>query len=348
MTHRVAQWATGNIGTKALRGIIEHPLLELAGVHVYDDAKVGRDAGDLCGLPATGVLATNDLSAIIEAAPDCVLYMPRAIDVDDLVALLAAGINVVSTRDELFRDGEGLAPDDRARVLQACTDGQSSAYSTGSSPGFITEVFPYALLSLQRRVDSIAISEYADLSQRSSPGLLFDVMGYGKRPNVDSRRAQHLLHSFGPSLRTLAEAAGLVVDDWSAFGEVAVTPDGTRIVAGELAAGTVAAQRTRLVGTSAGREVISMNLTWYCTTEIAEDWDLGATGWRFVLRGDAPFDVGLPFPVTLDEMGATTPGYTANRPVNVVPWICAAPPGFVSDLDLPPITPVGPRRGVHA
>jgi 4-hydroxy-tetrahydrodipicolinate reductase len=47
--------------------------------------------------------------------------------------------------------------------------------------------------------------------------------------------------------------------------------------------------------------------------------------------------------VTLDEMGATTPGYTANRPVNVVPWICAAPPGFVSDLDLPPITPVGPR-----
>jgi 4-hydroxy-tetrahydrodipicolinate reductase len=289
------------------------------------------------------VLATDSPADIVNAAPDCVLYMPRMIDVDDLVALLAAGINVVSTRDELFRDGEGLAPEDRARVLKACVEGNSSAYSTGSSPGFITEVLPYALLSLQRRVDSIAISEYADLSERNSPGLLFEVMGYGKQPSTDSRRANHLLHSFGPSLRNLAEAAGLDVDEWSAFGEVAVTPDGARIVAGELAAGTVAAQRTRLVGTSGGREVITMNLTWYCTKEIEQDWDLGATGWRFVLRGDAPFDVGLPFPVTLEEMGATTPGYTANRPVNVVPWICAAPPGFVHDRDLPAITPVGPR-----
>jgi 4-hydroxy-tetrahydrodipicolinate reductase len=86
-----------------------------------------------------------------------------------------------------------------------------------------------------------------------------------------------------------------------------------------------------------------MTTTWYCTRDIDQDWDLGATGWRLVLKGDAPFDVGLPFPVTLEEMGATTPGYTANRPVNAVPWICAAPAGIVNDLDLPPITPAGPR-----
>lgn len=344
MTLRVAQWATGNIGTKALRGIIEHPLLELVGVFVYDPAKVGRDAGELCGLPATGIIATDSRGAIVAARPDCVLYMPRALDVDDLVTLLGAGINVVTTRDELFHDGQGLGERDRARVLAACAAGSSSVYSTGSSPGFITEVFPYALLSLQRRVDRIEISEYADLSQRDSPGLLFDVMGYGRPPNVDSRRAQHLLHSFGPSLRTLAEAAGVPVDEWTAVGEVALTPNGARIVAGELAPGTVAAQRTRIVGRRDGADVMAMNLTWYCTKDVDQDWDLGPTGWRFVLRGDAPFDVALPFPVTLDDMGATTPGYTANRPVNVVPWICAAPLGIVSDLDLPPITPVGPRR----
>ena len=31
MSLRVVQWATGNIGTYALRSVIEHPQLDLAG-----------------------------------------------------------------------------------------------------------------------------------------------------------------------------------------------------------------------------------------------------------------------------------------------------------------------------
>ena len=42
--YRVVQWATGNIGTRALREVIRHPELELAGVLVYDPAKAGIDA----------------------------------------------------------------------------------------------------------------------------------------------------------------------------------------------------------------------------------------------------------------------------------------------------------------
>ncbi len=43
--YRVVQWATGNIGTRSLRAVIEHPDLDLVGVYVYSDEKVGRDAG---------------------------------------------------------------------------------------------------------------------------------------------------------------------------------------------------------------------------------------------------------------------------------------------------------------
>ena len=52
--YRVAQWATGNVGTRALRAVIEHPALTLVGLYVYADAKAGRDAGELCGLPPVG------------------------------------------------------------------------------------------------------------------------------------------------------------------------------------------------------------------------------------------------------------------------------------------------------
>ena len=65
--------------------------------------------------------------------------------------------------------------------------GRSSIYATGSSPGFITDALPFALLSLQRRVDSIEIDEFANLSQRDSPHMLFEQMGFG-RPSTTSTR----------------------------------------------------------------------------------------------------------------------------------------------------------------
>ena len=85
---RVVQWATGNIGGRSLRGVIDHPDLELVGVHVYDEAKVGVDAGDLCERPATGVTATAALDDVLQRSPDCVLYMARALDADEVCRLL--------------------------------------------------------------------------------------------------------------------------------------------------------------------------------------------------------------------------------------------------------------------
>jgi len=47
-------------------------------------------------------------------------------------------------------------------------EGKRVAVRHGSSPGFITDALPLALLSMQRRVDSIEIDEFANLSRRDS------------------------------------------------------------------------------------------------------------------------------------------------------------------------------------
>jgi 4-hydroxy-tetrahydrodipicolinate reductase len=191
----------------------------------------------------------------------------------------------------------------------------------------------------------VSIEEYADLSRRDSPHLLFEQMGFGRPPESYSpKRASYLLGEFGPALGVLADAAGRPVDDWSCTGEVAVARQDTSIVAGELAAGSVAAQRNTLVGTSAGTEAVRFTASWYCITDVEPAWDLRPTGWRVQVRGDAPFDVGLPFPIPVEELGDHTPSYTANRPVNAVPYVCAASPGVLATADLPPITPAGPSR----
>jgi len=346
--YRVVQWATGNIGSRSLRGVIEHPDLTLAGLYVYSPDKVGRDAGELSGLgERTGVLATHDIDEILALGADCVLYMPQECNVDDVCRLLESGANIVTTRGE-FQYPPGLEESLRARIEAACGRGGTSLHGTGSSPGFISEAVPLVLTSIQRRLDSLSIEEYADLSKRNSPVLLFELMGYGKDPAAfDRGRWAHGEHSFGPSLRLVADALGLPLDAVQASGEVATARRTTEIAAGTIEAGTVAAQRLRVEGLRGGTPLISFTATWYCTTELDAEWDLRATGWRLFVAGDAPLDVEMRFAVPLEDMGEWSPGYTANRAVNAVPVVCAAAPGIRTTVDLPQIIaalgrPAGP------
>jgi hypothetical protein len=337
MTYRVAQWATGNIGTRAMRAVIEHPELELVGVWVSSDAKVGRDAGELCGVDPVGVLATNDLDEILAAAPDCVLYMPQGCDFDVLARLLESGVNVVTTRGELHHPAS-LEPDVRQRLEQACAAGGATIHATGSSPGFISEAIPIVLASIQRRLDGLHIHEYADVSSRNSPELLFDIMGFGKVPEqFGAERWGFGAAAFGPTLRVTADALGLPLDDVVASGDVAVLTRDVEIAAGPVPKGTVAAQRMHVSGRRDGAELISFSANWYCSKEIDADWDLLDNGWRVVVEGDAPFEMALQFTTPPEQLAETTPGYTAHRAVNAVAVVCEAPPGIKSTPDLPQV-----------
>lgn len=334
---RVVQWATGNIGTRSLRAVIEHPALTLAGVYVHSGDKAGRDAGELCGLDATGVVATSEVDEILGLGADCVLYMPQACDFDEVCRLLSSGTNVVTTRGEFHRP-ESMDPGVRARVEAACELGGTSIHSTGSSPGFITEAVPLVLTSVQRRLDRLAIDEFANLSQRDSPALLFDVMGFGKPPGeTDRHRAAHLRDSFGPSLQLVADALSIPLDTVEAHGEVATARHRTEIAAGTLEAGTVAGQRTTVVGMRGGRPLLEFRATWYCTSDLDPAWSLQPTGWHVSVEGDTPLEVSIEFPVPLERMAAVAPGYTAHRAVNAVPVVCAAAPGIRTSIDLPQV-----------
>src|SRR6185295_14721583 len=136
----------------------------------------------------------------------------------------ADGSNVVTTTG-IGAHPPSMDPAERDRIDEACRRGGSSLHATGSSPGFITETLPLALMSIQRHLERITIDEFADLSRRDSPGLLFDVMGFGRPPSeASASRVDDLASGFGPSLRNLADTLGIHVDDVTAQQELAVTP----------------------------------------------------------------------------------------------------------------------------
>ena len=99
---RVVVWGTGFVGKLVIAEIVPHPAFELVGVGVSNPDKVGRDAGKICGLDPVGVIATDDVEALVALQPDALVhYGPTAAYPDDNIrvigAFLRAGIDVCST-----------------------------------------------------------------------------------------------------------------------------------------------------------------------------------------------------------------------------------------------------------
>lgn len=100
---KVIQFSTGNVGRHLLQAIIGRPDLELVGVHASSPEKVGRDASELCGLDEpTGIVATDDVDALVDLGADCVVYTSRGETrpmeaIEQMAKFLSAGTNVVAT-----------------------------------------------------------------------------------------------------------------------------------------------------------------------------------------------------------------------------------------------------------
>lgn len=337
---RVVQWATGYVGTHTLKKVIQHPNLELVGLYVFSENKEGKDAGELCGLPPVGVRATRSIDDVIALEPDCVLYMQEGVNYDDICRLLESGANIVTTRAE-FHYGAKLEPAIRARVEEACRRGNSSIHATGSSPGFITEALPIVLTSIQQRVDSILIDEFANMVDGCSPFMLFETMGYGKPPSTfDTNRLEMVRNGFRQSLLLLGDALGKPIDDIVAKAETAVATKPIEVPGeggGTIEPGTLAAERVTLSAMHDGKPFITFRANWYCSMDIDADWPLREVGWRVQVAGDTPMNVDIHFPIPKEKMAETLAGYTSHRPINAIRAVCAAPPGMVSTVDLPQI-----------
>ena len=340
--YRVVQWATGNVGSRALRRAIEHPDLDLVGVWVHSADKAGRDAGELAGIDPVGVKAVNTMDEVLALKPDCVLYMPHVCNYDEVCRILESGANIVTTRME-FQNPAALDPAMCKRVEAACQRGNSSIHATGASPGFITEALPIVLASIQRRMDRLSINEFADCSSRNSPEMLFEMMGFGRQPGpANQAQLEHAKLCFAPSLQLVATALGLPIDEFTIEGAVGLARNDVHIAAGVVPAGTVAAMKTILTGLRNGKPLMDFTTTWFVSTDVdtsdGKEWKfVTPSGWHVLLMGDCPLELSITYPVAPEDYADMTPGLTAHRPINAVPYVCDAPAGIRTTTDLPQI-----------
>ena len=167
--------------------------------------------------------------------------------------------------------------------------------------------------------------------------MIFNGMGFGKDPATMPTTLPPRSMSAAGTMRMTMEALGLPLDDFTGSAEYAVATHRTEIAAGVIEAGTVAAIRSRIIGWRNGKEMFRRLTTYYATRDIDPAWQLHETGWHYLVEGDTPLEITITYPVSEEDWAAFTPRLTAHPPVNDVPYVCEAPPGFQTSADLPVI-----------
>lgn len=337
---RVVQWATGGVGRAAIGAVVNHPDLTLVGCWVHSPDKVGCDAGELAGIPAVGVAATNSIDEVVDLGADCVIYAPVLPNAAEVARLLASGANVVTPLGWFFPDRA-----DTTDLEAACTSGNTTLHGTGIHPGGVTEKFPLVLSAVTGEVTHVRAEEWSDIRTYDAPDVVGPIMLFGTTPEeaASSIMPGVLGAGFGQSIRMVADALGFALDDDLVVGhDVAIATAPIDSPIGPIAPGRVAAQTFTWQGTVRSEPVITVRTNWFMGTDNLEPaWTFGPGGERFEVEVTGDPSTLATFhgwhPETIAAGLERNPGIvvTANHCVSSIPAVVAAPSGIRTYLDLP-------------
>jgi hypothetical protein len=344
MALRVVQWTTGNVGKRSVRAVATHPDLELVGCFAWSPEKVGQDVGTLCGIDPLGITATDDVDALLALGAECVVYNPMWPDVGELVRILEAGTNVVSTA--AFINGRALGTD-RDRITEACRRGGSTIFGTGISPGFV-ELMGIATANICDRIDKITIDEASDTTLYDSPATELPC-GFGRSiddPGLPGMAAKGTA-VFGEAVALVADALGIELDDIVCEAEYAQTTEDVVMDSWTIAAGCVAGVAASWQGRVGDRTVVELNVRWKKGQTLDPDWTIDE-GHVITVDGRPTVRMKLEYLPPPDFEATTFADFmvlgmimTAMPAINAIPLVVAAPPGIATYVDLPLPLPRG-------
>ncbi|TGD85533.1 dihydrodipicolinate reductase [Mycolicibacterium sp. CH28] len=343
MALRVVQWATGSVGVAAIKGVLEHPELELAGCWVHSQSKAGKDVGDIIGTAPLGITATNSIDDILALDADAVIYAPLLPNLDEVTALLRSGKNVVSPVGWFYPSENEAAP-----LEAAARAGHATLHGAGIGPGAATELFPLLLSVMSTGVTHVRAEEFSDLRTYGAPDVLRHVMGFGGTPeSALSGPMQKLLDGgFFQSVRLIVDRLGFAAEPKIRTSqEVAVATAPIESPIGVIEPGQVAGRRFRWDAVVTNTVVVRISVNWLMGEEnLNPAWSFGPAGERYEMevRGNPNTFVTVKGwqPDSVEEGLISNPGVvaTAAHCVNSIPATCAAAPGIASFFDLPLIT----------
>ncbi|KUI18168.1 dihydrodipicolinate reductase [Mycolicibacterium acapulense] len=347
---RTVVWSTGGVGSIAIDAIRGRPDLELVGVWVHSEDKIGKDAGELAGGDPIGVTATNDADALVALQPDCVVYAASgperdAAAVPDYLKLLEAGINVVSTSSTtLIYPPAYYSPEWRDQMEQAANKGGASFYASGIFPGFGSDQLALVLATQSKRIRCVTVTEVVLNDHYPVADVMMNGMGFGRPLDFEPllKTPGFIEMAWRAPIHLIAAGLGVEVEEVRGSLDRRITDRDIEVAFGTIEAGTCGAVSTRAAGVVNGREAIVVQHIIRMARDVAPDWPSSAFDATYRVDIDGDPDIHCAMNVGAAEghgAGHAAMAATAMRVVNAIPYVVAAPAGLLSSLDLPNTLP---------
>jgi len=322
---RVVHCGLGPIGQGVIRRVLETPGLRVAGAADIAPELLGRDLGDVLGLPRKlRIKVEPELRRMVRKARADVAILSTSSSVsavrEQLETLIQARLPVVSTCEEL------AFPAPRNRTLFRRLDllarkKKVSVLSTGVNPGFVMDSLALVHTAPCARVERVAVTRVVDaatrrlaLQRKVGAGLTLSQFRHaqteGAVGHVGLRESVHMIAAgLGWSLDRIEETL-----------EPAVAPRDLDTEYIRVPAGAVAGIKQYARAYRNGDIAISLDLQMYVGAEAPRD--------HVVITGEPPVDMTITGGVAGDLA-------TAAIVVNCIPKVLAAAPGLLTMRDLP-------------
>lgn len=324
---RLIQYGLGPIGSAMARHVMERKRLELVGGVDIDPAKVGKDIGGVIGLgrPLGFLVAERLAHVLARTEADLVLHTTSSYSdlfKDQIVKILEAGLDIVSTAEEL--SFPWLAhPEEAAEIDAVARRVGKTVLATGVNPGFLMDSLPLNLTAICQRVDRIEVTRVINATNRRGP---FQAK-IGSGMTVESFRTKMGDGRIGHV--GLPESVGMVLDTlgkklarYESSIEPVVADRPIRTEHFEVQPGQV--RGLKQVARAYTDEGEFMTLAFIAALDVGEDGD------SIKIIGKPDLEVKL--------KGANGDIATVAIAVNAIRRVREAPPGLVTMRDLPIVT----------
>ena len=322
---RVVSVGLGPIGMAAAKLALTKSSLQVVGAVDPDPNKAGQDLGQLLGQEPNGVMISSDAGKLYsELRPDVILhctssFLPRV--KDQLIQALDAGVNIVSSTEELlmpFHSDPDLARalDNKAKEVNATILG------TGVNPGYAMDFLAVVASAVCFEVNGVKCRRVVDAGTRRLP--LQRKVGAGL--TVEEFKAREAAGGFGhigmeESVALVGRTLGLELERIEQSLEAVVASQEFQTPFLTVAQGQVAGIRNIGRGWKNGSVLVELDLTMAVGSENPGD--------TIEIVGEPPIKMHF-------EGGIPGDQATAAILVNSLQGVVDAGSGLKTVVDLPP------------
>lgn len=344
-TYKIIIWGMGHVGKSALVHIGLKKSLELVGVYDIDPAKVGKDAGEICGLDKTGVIITNDCEAVLAKEADIVLYYaPQFYDAgsfkqeamtrncDDIVNILNHKKNVITTCTIYY--SKKLAPKLYERIDKAAKDNGVTYMQQGIYPGLFTPYIPVVLAMGTRNVDKVGV--YGGEPDELNTAAWAKGFSFGKKlEDMDKKMLDGIttmfMCAYGETMIEIADRLGMEYDEYYQNCETVMSDrdyDTKNPLYGLVKKGTIGAHILHMGVKKNGKEVVGFHFVHKASLAILPELK---TDFRVEITGENRIEAKIEG--ILQHHGEVF--LTSEAPgINLIPGVVAAEAGFKNALEI--------------